>query len=392
LKSYRAAVIGLSGIGTGSPPGTSPYPVLGTEWPHSHVAAYHALPQAEVVAACDIKPDVLETFRATWGAALPDVRTYLDYRELLEKERPDILSVVTSDHRHAQITIDAAEAGVKAILCEKPLATTIAEAERMIATCDRTGTALTVNHSRRWTPHWNGLRALVGEGRPLGPVRRIAGTWAGNRAMLFRNGGHLIDTINWFAGAAGRGQAGAAGQGQPGGGDQGQASGAGQGGTATGEPDWVVGVLDAAHTDHAPRYTGDGGRDPALDPGGNALVYYKNGVRAFVNCSKGITGGGVELEVFCENGHLRADDVSGEIIVVPPGRSSHGRARTPVKPPVTSLGDTPAAIAELIASIEEGRTPRYTAQEARWAPAIILAMLQSNANGHAPVRFPIQDV
>jgi predicted dehydrogenase len=228
----------------------------------------------------------------------------------------------------------------------------------MIAVCEKNGVALTVNHSRRWRPHWVGARALVGDG-PLGPVKRIAGTWAGNRAMLFRNGGHLVDTITWFAGS---------------------------------EPEWVVGILDEEHRAHPPRYNGDGGKNPATDPGGNGLVYYKNGVRAFVNCSKGITGGGVELEVFCERGHLRVDDVSAEIVAVPEGGSSHDRMRRAVPSVVTSLGETPAALAELIACIEEQRQPRYTAREASIAPAIILAILQSNANASQPVRFPVKDM
>jgi predicted dehydrogenase len=358
MKTYRAAVVGLGGIGTGAPPQRQPFPTLGTAWPHSHVAAYHAYPRTGVVAVCDLQEAVLEKFRAVWGAALPAVETYADYREMLAQEEVEVLSVVTSDHRHAQIVLDAAEAGVKAILCEKPLATTIAEAQRMIEVCERRGVALTVNHSRRWRPHWIGARALVGEDAPLGPVRRIAGAWAGARAMLFRNGGHLVDTINWFAG---------------------------------GEPDWVVGILDPEHKDHPPRYAGDGGKDPRTDPGGTGLVRYQNDVRAFVNCSKGITGGGVELEVFCERGHLRVDDVSAAVVRVPPGGSSHDRSWEAVPSVVTSLGETPAALAELIACVEEGRAPRYTAREASFAPAVILAMLQSNAGGHAPVRFPVRD-
>jgi UDP-N-acetyl-2-amino-2-deoxyglucuronate dehydrogenase len=359
MSTYKAAVIGLSGIGTGRPTVKQPYPTLGTEWPHSHVAAYHAYPHTEVVAVCDLNEKVVETFQATWGAALPGVESYLDYREMFAKEKPDLLSVVTSDHRHAQIVIDAAEAGVKGILCEKPIATTIEEAKRMIEACEKNGVALTVNHSRRWRPHWVRARALVGEGSKLGLVKRISGSWVGDRAMLFRNGGHLVDTVNWFAGAA---------------------------------PEWVVGILDNEHKDHPPRYAGDGGRNPALDPGGTGLVHYKNDVRAFINCSKGANGGGVELEVFCEKGHLRVDDVSAMIVHVPDsGSSSHDRAWIQVPSVVTSLGETPSAFAELIACIEEKRTPRYTAQEASVAPAVILGMLQSNANGHAPVHFPIQD-
>lgn len=357
-ETYRAAVVGLSGIGTGSPVKRESYPVLGKEWPHSHVAAYAAYPHTQVVAACDLKDDVIDRFKGQWLETLPDVHTYTDYRDMLEREQIDLLSVVTSDHRHAQIVIDAAQQGVRAILCEKPLSTTVAEMDAMIAACTENKVPLTVNHSRRWRPHWISAQALTGDG-PLGRVHRIAGTWAGNRAMMFRNGGHLVDTINWFA---------------------------------AGEPEWVVGILDEEHRQHPPRYSGDGGRDPKLDPGGTALVHYKNGVRAFVNCSKNITGGGVELEVFCEHGHLRVNDIEAFISSVPEGSSSHDRAWRTVPWVVTSLGETPAAIAELIACIEESRQPCYTAQEAKFAPSILLAMLQSNATGHVPVHFPIKDV
>jgi predicted dehydrogenase len=355
---YRTAIVGLTGISTGKPAATQRYPMLGTEWPHAHAAAYAAYPHTTVVAGCDLQPELLDQFQATFRPTWPELRLYRDYREMLEREQIDVLSVVTSDHLHAQIVVDAAEQGIPAIFCEKPLATTIADCDRMIEACERRGAVLTVDHSRRWRPHWNGARALVGDGL-LGPVRRIVGTWGGPRAMLFRNGGHLIDTICWFAGS---------------------------------EPEWVIGVLDDEHRHHPPRYAGEGGRDPALDPGGTGLVCFQNGVRAFVNCSKGMAGGGVELEVFCERGLLRVDDASVEMVAPPAGEMRFGRARTPVLAPIVARGETPGAIAELIACLEEHRQPRYTAREARQTPAIILAMLQSNAAGHTPVRFPVVDV
>ena len=85
MKTYRAAVVGLGGIGTGAPPPRQPYPTLGTAWPHSHVAAYHAYPRTGVVAVCDLQEAVLEKFRAVWGEALPAVETYADHREMLQR-------------------------------------------------------------------------------------------------------------------------------------------------------------------------------------------------------------------------------------------------------------------------------------------------------------------
>jgi predicted dehydrogenase len=235
---------------------------------------------------------------------------------------------------------------------------------------------LSVDHSRRWQPAWRAAHAQLGDGG-LGAVRRIVGTTCGERAMLFRNGTHLIDTICWFATAGGQGQATAGGRGQATAGGQGQAGS---------DPEWVVGVLDEEHAGYGPRYAGDGGRDPALDPGGSALVHFRNGVRAFVNCSKRARAR-LELHVYCEHGQVRVDDASAEVWL-PAGR---GLGRVPLAVPLTERADTPAAIAGLIRAIEHGGETLSPAREARNVLAVILAILQSAVAGSAPVRFPVQD-
>src|SRR5262245_17126427 len=141
MQTYRAAVIGLTGIGI-SPAATLADPVFGLQMPHSHVAAYAASPRASVVAVCDLVPALLEQFRATWGATFPDARTYTACDEMLAKEEVDLLRVVTSDPRHAQMVVDGVAAGVKGIFCEKPIATTMADADRMIAACKARGVPL----------------------------------------------------------------------------------------------------------------------------------------------------------------------------------------------------------------------------------------------------------
>jgi predicted dehydrogenase len=172
--------------------------------------------------------------------------------------------------------------------------------------------------------------------------------------MLFRNGTHLIDAMCWFAGS---------------------------------EPEWVVGILDEEHADYGPRYAGDGGRDAALDPGGSALVHFRSGVRAFVNCSKRATAR-LELHIYCERGQVRVDDVSAEVWAPAAGR---GLGRAPLAVPPTGRADTPAAIAGIIHAIEHGGETLSPAREARTVLAIILAILQSSAAGGVPVRFPVQD-
>ena len=119
-KRYRVGVVGLSGIGANRLEADSGA-VLNTPMPGSHVASYAALPHTDLVAVCELKTELFDQFRERWGDVLPDVQTYTDYREMLEKENLDILSVVTSDNRHTDIVVDAANAGIKGIACENRL-------------------------------------------------------------------------------------------------------------------------------------------------------------------------------------------------------------------------------------------------------------------------------
>ena len=78
--------------------------------------------------------------------------TYSDWREMLRCEDVDIVSVATYTPWHAEITIASAEAGVRAVICEKPITTRLRDADRVIDACKKHGTLLAVNHPRRWHP------------------------------------------------------------------------------------------------------------------------------------------------------------------------------------------------------------------------------------------------
>ena len=134
MNTYRAVIIGLTGIGASRPHETRG-PVFGA-MPPSHASAYHKHAQTEVVGVCDLRQEALDDFSERWGDVWPDMNTYTDFREMLDKEQPDLVSVVTSDHVHADITVAAAEGSARAILCEKPIATTMADADRMIAAAE----------------------------------------------------------------------------------------------------------------------------------------------------------------------------------------------------------------------------------------------------------------
>ncbi len=364
MTRYRAAIVGLGGMGGGAlPPG--PYHTgMGIEWGHdvvaasvSHASAFAVTPGVEVAAVCDLREEACAQFLSDYGSVWPGVRVYSDYEEMFSEEDIDLLGVATSDHLHAGIVESAAGAGVRGILCEKPMATTLAEADRMIAVCERHGVAMTVDYLRRYRPHWNRARAQLWDG-PLGAARRIVASYGGPRSMLFRNGSHLIDAAVWYAG---------------------------------GEPEWVIGVLDEEHEDYGPRYAGDGGRDPGLDPGGSGLAQMDSGVRIFINISKRTTAE-FELDVYAENGRLRVNNQSAEVWEEVTEIFPLTMSRRNLPWPMTERSDTPAAVADLIRAIETGSGTASPPREARKSLAVILGMLQSQASGSVPIRFPLRDL
>jgi UDP-N-acetylglucosamine 3-dehydrogenase len=132
---------------------------LGYAMAYQHAAAYRALPPgtAELVACADISPENGEAFREANGVA----RYYPTYQEMLEREQLDMVSICTWPHLHAQMVIDTAAAGVRAIHCEKPMADSWGAARRMVQTCEERGVQLTFNHQRRF-------------GRPFAAARKLA--------------------------------------------------------------------------------------------------------------------------------------------------------------------------------------------------------------------------
>jgi predicted dehydrogenase len=352
VETYRAAVVGLTGIGQ-SPAPAAPDPVLGTQSPHSHVAAYAAEPRATVAAVCDLLPEPLERFRSQWGERFPEAKAYTDYKEMLATERPDLLSVVTSDHRHAQIVVDAVEAGVRGIFCEKPIATTLADADRMIAACRARNVPLLIDHSMRWYPEYVEARQLLRAGA-IGTVRRVMVTGCGTRAMLFRNTTHVVDMLCFLVDS---------------------------------DPRWLVAELDDQWSDYPPRYAGDGGKDPATDPGVSAYLHFENGVRAFVNCSQ-IPVSYREWDVVGDRGRLRIGYQANELWQL----QEDGRlAMTPLRARATSRSDLGAAVAELIDLIERGGPGSSTGEDGRRTLSVLLGILQSAAAGSTRVTFPIRD-
>ncbi len=146
---------------------------------HAHAAGYEAHPRARIVALADINLENAAAFQQEHGGE----RTYASYAEMLAQEQLDMVSVCLWPHLHAPAVIAAAEAGVRAIHCEKPMAPTFGEARAMVDACDAHGTQLTFNHQRRFAEPFRAARALL----DAGPSARCA------------PGGHLQQPVRFGA-------------------------------------------------------------------------------------------------------------------------------------------------------------------------------------------------
>ena len=146
---------------------------------------------------------------------MPDALIADSYDELLASG-VDAVMILTPDYTHAELTIQALEAGV-AVFCEKPVAITLADADAVLETARRTGTRLYIGHNMRHMPVITLMRRIIQEGR-IGEVKAIwcrhfvghggdfyFKDWHADRTLstglLLQKGAHDIDVIHWLAGA-----------------------------------------------------------------------------------------------------------------------------------------------------------------------------------------------
>lgn len=112
----------------------------------THLDCYSRIEAAEVVAICDINPAVLAATAERFGIA----KTYASLTEMLAGEELDAVDVCVWNCSHADCTIEALDAG-KHVLCEKPMATSAAEAERMIEAAKRNDRLLMIGFTMRFS-------------------------------------------------------------------------------------------------------------------------------------------------------------------------------------------------------------------------------------------------
>lgn len=167
------------------------------EWvPGAIASVCEASDRAELVAVCDLKPELLTQFSARW----PGPAVYTDWREMVERERPDVVAIVTSyGSTHGDLAAAVAETGlVKGIYCEKPIAASMSQADCVVAACARHNVVYTCAHVFRWNARYQQAIAWIRDGA-IGEVRSASVT---AMSTLLHSGTHQIDALNGLAGDA----------------------------------------------------------------------------------------------------------------------------------------------------------------------------------------------
>jgi predicted dehydrogenase len=153
MKEIRVGIIGTGGMAGG------------------HVNNFRKEPDVRLVACCDVRPDVAKAFAARHS--IPAV--YADYKKMLDKEQLDAITVVTSDKAHCPVSVAALKRGLH-VLCEKPMATSLAEAKEMYRTAKAAKKMNMIQFSYRPIVALERARELIAQGT-LGKIKHVEASY-----------------------------------------------------------------------------------------------------------------------------------------------------------------------------------------------------------------------
>lgn len=343
MSNYKAAVIGLGRMGsTFDDEMTQGGSIF---LPYCHAPSYVASAQTDLVAGADPHDEQRSIFGERWGLS-PD-HLYADYREMLAQEKPDIVSVCTSARHRAQILIDVANSGAKAIWSEKPISLSLAEADEMVRVCEDKKVKVAVNTARRYNPYFSDMRRRIDAGE-LGDILQVN---VHGQCGLSHNGSHAIDALRYLA--------------------------------KNGNVEWVFGEMES-----------DEAADGENDLMGNGYLAFDNGIRGFL---RGMPCGVAnwDTDVIGTEGRARTvfNCAEAEYTHLTQGgpRDRGVLVHTPVPLPPQVEGMGVIIIRDLIESVESDRQPRASIYDGRQALEIAIALRESHRQGGAKIRLPIED-
>lgn len=332
----------------------------------NHIAAAKAN-MLEIAAICD-----LDT-KSMWDKELKfelgkSVHQYVDYREMLIKEKPELVAIATESGKHAEIALTCLDYGCNLII-EKPIALSIEDADKIIEKANRLNLKVCASHQNRFNKSIQKIREALDKNRfgkmfyGTAHIRwcrdyeyysraKWRGTWEQDGGALMNQCIHNIDLLRWMMGD---------------------------------EVEEVVGMTDRLHHDYI-----------EAEDLGIALVKFKNGSYGIIEGTTNIYPRNLEesLYLFGEKGTVKAGGQSVNVIeewrfsdmLDDPEEIKRKFHENP--PNVYGYGHTPL-YADVIDAIKNDRKPYVDAEAGKRALELVLAIYQSAYTG-VSVKFPLE--
>jgi len=332
---------------------------------HNHFAA--ALENnLNIVAVADILPGAMQEKLAVYDL-LDQVKQYQDYKEMLENEDLDLISICTESGKHAQIALDCMDHNINLIV-EKPIALSLEDADAMIEKAEQRNLVLCSCHQNRFNKSIAKIREAIDNkrfGKLLHGAAHIRwnrgkqyydqapwrGTWAQDGGALMNQCVHNIDLLRWMMGD---------------------------------DIDEVFAYTDQLEHDYL-----------EAEDLGLAIVKFKNGSYGLIEGTTNVYPQNLEetLYIFGSEGTVKAGGKSVNIIeewmfkdgLDDPEKVKEEYHENP--PNVYGFGHNPL-FADVIEAIKENREPYIDGHEGRNALELVLAIYQSAATGK-PVKLPL---
>lgn len=339
-KTYRVCLIGCGRMGATIDDEVRDRPHSHLWLPYSHAAGYVAVESTELVAVSDVVQEKVDAIQKRYDVP----RGYTDYREMIEKEQPDIVSIATRPGTHAEMTVFAAQHEVGGIYCEKPLCCSIKEADVMVEACEKYGVKFNYGTQRRYVALYHKMRELMESGE-LGSIQCVIAECGSGSAQWTHT--HTADMLMYLAGDP--------------------------------EIESVQGTVAAK--------TEDWQDDKLyLDPGIiSGHVRFKNGVNGYI-----VAGGAYEFEILGTKGRMRTlNNGMGGKLWKAQGQWNI-QAEVPF-PDVSIESGTVRCIQDLVEAIETDGETQGGIHLARRSQEMILGIVDSHRQGGKRVPFPMEN-
>lgn len=175
--------------------------------------AWQRIPEVQITALCNRNYERAKPYMNDFGIA----RHYDDYREMIEREKPDFVDIITPPETHWEMTKFAADRGID-VICQKPLAPTFEEGQKIVEYAKQAGIRFMVHENWRFQPWHREFKKLI-DNSEIGRVhfmnwrKRMGDGWGQDayiprqpyfreypRLIVYENGIHFIDTFRYLGG------------------------------------------------------------------------------------------------------------------------------------------------------------------------------------------------